>query len=145
MVIVTVGPGATLVPALGVWPITCPGAMHRAVCWMRVKSPTAVSSLVAWAAVSPPRSGTVTAGPREIVRFTGDPVGSTVPGGEFWSITIPALNGLATRVTAAHHQPGPGEVAGYPPLRRPRSRRGHAGGRDDDGGVTFALVAERNV
>jgi len=53
IVMVTVEPGATLVPALGVWPITCPGAVHCALCSMRTASPTAVSSRVAWAAVSP--------------------------------------------------------------------------------------------
>src|SRR5690242_6183507 len=144
MVIVTVEPGATLVPALGVWPITCPGAMHRAVCWMRVKSPTAVSSRVAWAAVSPSRSGTVTAGPREMVRFTGDPAGSTVPAGEFWSITIPALNGLATRVTVPTTSPDPARWPATSPSSTPIT-----GGTVVVGTtrrtITFALVAERNV
>ena len=31
MVMVTVEPGARLVPAPGVWSITCPGSVHRAV------------------------------------------------------------------------------------------------------------------
>jgi hypothetical protein len=47
IVIVMVEPGATLVPAPGVWPITCPGAVHCAACSMRATSPTAVSSRMA--------------------------------------------------------------------------------------------------
>jgi hypothetical protein len=61
IVIVTVEPGSTLVPALGLWSITCPGSRHCAVCAIRAASPAAASALVAWALVSPTRSRTVTA------------------------------------------------------------------------------------
>src|SRR5438045_931651 len=59
IVMVTVEPGATLVPAAGVWSITCPGSPQSAVCSMRAPSPTAASWLTAWPVASPTRSGTV--------------------------------------------------------------------------------------
>src|SRR5690349_19759972 len=97
MVMVTVEPGATVVPAPGLWPITCPGSVHCAVCSMLAASPAAASSLTAWAVVPPSRSGTVTA-PRDMVRSTGDPAGSLVHAGEFEAITVPALAGSTTLV-----------------------------------------------
>ena len=90
------------------------------------------------------RSGTVTAGPREIVRFTGDPVGSTVPAGEFWSITIPALNGLATRVTVPTTSPDPARWPATSPSSTPITGGTLVVGTTRRT-ITFALVAERNV
>jgi hypothetical protein len=89
IVIVTVEPGATLVPAPGarrpapgVWRLVDHVSGIKASCCVldAGNEPTAVSALVARAVVSPSWSGTVTA-PRKMVRSTGDPVGSVVPGG----------------------------------------------------------------
>src|SRR5690348_9368979 len=141
MVIVTVEPGATVAPAPGLWPITCPGSRHCAVCSMWATSPAAVSSLMAWAVVSPVRSGTVTA-PREMVRSTGEPTGSLVPAGEFEAITVPALAGSTTVVTVPTVRPRPARRLAAVPWSAPIR-----GGTVLTGAVertmTLALVAER--
>src|SRR5947207_472902 len=139
---VTVEPGATLVPALGLWSITWPGSRHCAVCSIWATSPTAVSAPVAWALVSPSRSGTVTA-PREMVRSTGDPAGSTVPAGEFWSITVPAPAGFTTRVTVPVVSPDPARWPATEPWSTPITLGTVVVGTTRRT-ITFAFVAERN-
>src|SRR5690348_10295657 len=97
-VIVTVEPGATTVPAIGVWPITSPGSVHCRVWAIRVASPRAASSLVARPWVRDSSSGTATP-PAEMVTSTIDEEGSIVPAGEFSAMTVPALARLTTEVT----------------------------------------------
>src|SRR5215831_15116706 len=101
----TADPGATVVPAAGCWNCTISGSMQVLGCAI---VPTVSPAAWIWATagdwVRPRTSGTVAA-PSDTVRLTGECIGSTVPPGEFWLMTVPAGARLTTGETVPTDRP----------------------------------------
>src|SRR6185436_16554672 len=90
-------PGATVAPPTGFWLMTLPLAtvVLLAVVTAPIVRPAPVIVDCAAACAEPTTLGTVTsAGPRDTVKFTAEPVAADEPAAGFWLMTVPAAEAL---------------------------------------------------